>query len=279
MTKSTQQIKQDLLEFEKVVNVLAIELQDLYQKYLESLSNSAQKQLILVSYQICTQEYPQAFLNLSLEKRENLQENLRKLGQEMGDCLISTLTEDSDRTEEIEGFEGFEEIEGFEELAEFEELERLEPLPKTNPEYWIEWHQRNQQTISKTFENISKQANKLLKETKILPHQLPEKVMEMAIAAENTESAVSGYPNMLNMLIEAENDSEENDTKITKLTAIRLRLSEIEFSDPNLSNLGNQMRNILVKINKLKKQYRKKERQLLIAEAEASWRSTWYEKQ
>ena len=265
MTKSIQQIKQDLLGFEKVVAVLAIELQDLYRKYLDLLSKSAQKQLILVSYQICTQEYPQSFLNLSLERRENLQQNLRQLGQKMGDRLISTLPEDDDRSVKLE------------ELEELERLKDFDRLPNNSPEYWLQWHQKIQRTISETFTNVSKQANQLLKETKILPHQLPEKVMEMALAAENTESAISGYPNMLNMLIEAENESEENDSKITKLTAIRLRLSEIEFSDPNLSNLGNQMRNLLVKIDKIKQQYHKKEGQLLIAEAEASWRSTWYE--
>ena len=261
MTKSIQQIKQDLLGFEKAVAALAIELQDLYRKYLDLISKSAQKQFIVVGYQICTQEYPQSFLSLSLERRENLQQNLRQLGQKMGEDLISSLPEDADR------------------LVKSEELEKFKDfphLPNNNPEYWIQWHQKIQRTISEIFENVSKQANQLLKETEILPDRLPEKVMEMAIAAENTESAISGYPNMLNMLIEAENESEEN-AKITKLTAIRLRLSEIEFSDPNLSNLGNQMRNLLVKIDKIKQQYHKKEEQLLIAEAEASWRSTWYE--
>ena len=261
MTKSIQQIKQNLLEFEKIVAALAIELQDLYSKYLNSLSKSVQKQLILVSYQICTQEYPQSFLNLSLERRHNLQQNLRQLGHKIRDLLISILKEDNSPTET------------------FDRSEDIEPLSNNHPEYWIDWHQNNQRTISEAFENISKDANQLLKEAKIIPDRLPEKVMEMAIAAENTDSPISGYPNMLNMLIEAENESEEedDDSTITRLTAIRLRLSEIEFSDPSLSALGNQIRNLLVKIDKIRQQYRKKERELLTAEAEASWRSSWYE--
>ena len=259
MTKSIQQIKQDLLEFEKIVAEVAIELQDLDSKYLKLLSKSAKKQLILVSYQICTQEYPQSFLELSLERRQILQQNLRQLGEKIVKLLIAA--SQTDRSQ----------------LESSDELKDAKPLVNNTPEYWLDWHQKIQQKINETFENISKEANHLLKEAKILPHQLPEKVMEMAIAAENTDSPIGGYPNMLNMLIETENESEEEDSKITKLTAIRLRLSEIEFSDPGVSVIGNQIRNLLAKIDKIRRQYLKKERELLTAEAEASWRSTWYE--
>lgn len=273
MSKSIQQIKQDLLGFETVVSALAIELQDLYRKYLNLLSKSAEKQLVLVTYQICTQEYPQSFLKLSLQSRENLQQNIRKLGKQIGTiCLQEELTSDSETTKEADLS-----IDSL--LAENEDSSAEKSQMRSHkPEYWIEWHQQIQRTINETFESISKQANLLLKEAEILPHQLPEKIMDMAIAAENTDSPIGGYPNMLNMLIEAEeNESETSDPKITKLTAIRLRLPEIEFSDPNLSAIGNQIRNLLAKIDKIRKQYHKKERQLLRAEAESSWRSTWYE--
>lgn len=249
MSKSIEQIKQDLTVLENIVGAIAIELQDIYKKYLDSLSESVQKQLILVSYQICTREYPKSFLNLSLDRRQTLQQDLRQLAKELGDRIVSILT--TDDSFEIE--------------------------QNNNPQAWIDWHQDIRITINEDLEEISKQANQLLEKAKIITPQLPEKVMEMAIAAEDTEVPIGGYPNMLNMLVEAGEEEEDRGTNITKITAIRLRLSEIEFADPALSTIGNQMRNILAKIEKIRQQYHTKERELLLAEAEAAWRSSWYE--
>ncbi|XTZ12878.1 MAG: hypothetical protein ACP8RL_04335, partial [cyanobacterium endosymbiont of Rhopalodia inflata] len=89
MSKSLQQIRQDLTVFEEKTKELALELNRLYSNYLKSLSKSVQQQLILACYHICTQIYPEQFLKLSFSKRENLQNNLRKLGQEIQDQILS----------------------------------------------------------------------------------------------------------------------------------------------------------------------------------------------
>jgi hypothetical protein len=300
MTRAIHQIKQDLAALEETVSVHAVELHKMYNKYLELLSKSAQKQLILASYQICTQEYPELFLNLPLNQKQKLQQNLRQLGKQISIQLLSCPPEknrpqtpkvDENSMQQILSQLEIEnereengirdilpEIEAnlFAEINE-EEFERSPQLGITNPEELINWHKQIQHKINKTLENISKEVNRLLEEAKVLPHQLPTKVVEMAIQAEETGSGVAGSPNMLNLLLESENDSGSSDSKITKVVAIRLRLSEIEFSDPALSAEGNQIRNLLVNISKLRQQYQKKQRECAIAEAEAAWRSSWFD--
>ena len=80
MTKSIQQTKQELDGIKSLVAETAIELQDRYRSYLELLSQSVKQQLILASYQICTEFYPQSFLDLSLSNKQDLQQTIRQIG-------------------------------------------------------------------------------------------------------------------------------------------------------------------------------------------------------
>ncbi len=309
MTKAIHQIKQDLTKQEEIVGKVSIELDRLYAQYFNLLSKSIEKQLILLTYQICTSEYPEAFLSLSLNQRETLQQNLRTLGNKLkAELLWEKLREKESEEDDFESImqqmstrlpstpekekSPLEEILSEEEtLAELtssidaeiaenndrEGLEQGKPFNIRNPQELIDWHKQIQQRIEQVLKSISTEANQLLEEVNILPHKLPNKVIEMAIAAENNESTPSNYPNLLNLLVEAENKEATKEGKITKITVISLRLPEIEFSDPALSAQSNQIRNILAKIDKIRQQYQKKQRELSVAQAEAAWRSTWYE--
>jgi hypothetical protein len=117
----------------------------------------------------------------------------------------------------------------------------------------------------------------------------------MALEAEENGIGMnrSGHPNILNLLIEAtavselnsddENDDDDdggetaNHSSITKITAIHLRLAEIEFGDPNLSHSRKQLRIFLERLGKLRKQYRQLKREYLTVEAKNAWRSSWSE--
>ena len=145
--------------------------------------------------------------------------------------------------------------------------------------------------VNQCLDRLSMKINHLLQRAKILPHRLPSQVIEMAIRAEEVGQAVSGTPNILNVLVEAERqrlededeDNEEEDQgamfleKITRLSAIRLRLIEIEFADSSLSLEHSQIRKILERINQVQKHYHRKQRECAIAEAESAWRACWTE--
>lgn len=88
MTKSIQQVKQDLENLKSIVAETAIEFEELNLNYLNLLSQSLKQQLILACYQICTSLYPQSFLDLSLSEKQDLQQNLRQIGIQLEPDLI-----------------------------------------------------------------------------------------------------------------------------------------------------------------------------------------------
>jgi hypothetical protein len=277
-----QQIKQDLAAIEEKVAQLAVELRKLYGNYLDLLSQSARKQLILASYQICTQAYPEAFLKLSFSDRTQLQENLKKVGKTINTQLLAILEMP------IESNNGGDREE--KETSELSVSSSLEtkskeerPAKIMNLEYLVQWCKQVERIIQETLENLSQEANLYLQQAQILPPQVPAKVLEMAMQTEESNLSSSDSPNLLNLLVETERDSEEEpqapkeNAKLTKLTAIHLRLAEIEFSDPRVSIERHQIRNGLEKLRKIWQKYRQIEHEYAIAEAEAAWRASWYE--
>ena len=91
MTKSIQQVKQELKNLESTVADAAIELEELHRDYLNLLSQSLKQQLISACYQICTQLYPQSFIDLSLNDKQNLQQNLRQIAIELESDLLEII--------------------------------------------------------------------------------------------------------------------------------------------------------------------------------------------
>lgn len=76
------QIEREIAALEQATEQLAKELEKLYGQYLETLGRSVQQQLIMASYHLCTQAYPDRFLALSFSRRQKLQQTLRQLGKQ-----------------------------------------------------------------------------------------------------------------------------------------------------------------------------------------------------
>ncbi|MEM9542845.1 MAG: hypothetical protein AAGA60_25560 [Cyanobacteria bacterium P01_E01_bin.42] len=131
--------------------------------------------------------------------------------------------------------------------------------------------------LADILQDLSNRTNQLLQSSEILSTKFPPQVLEAAIEAEGSGSAVGNSPNTLNLLIEAENAKSSKDSTVMQVTAVRLRLGEIEFSEPTLSAQRNRIRELGGKIKKLCKYYDKLKREKAIAEAEEAWRSIWYE--
>ncbi|HEY9660039.1 MAG TPA: hypothetical protein V6C65_16400 [Allocoleopsis sp.] len=397
MARTVERIEQELAALDRAVAVLAQEFYDTYTQYLQALTQAVRQQVILASYHLCTHGYPEQFLRLSLQQRQQLQHALRQLAKEsqteLLDCLmpitprratqskrslISRLkgarlqaddaesalsvalgleqdialvleTEEMDNeeedldneemeteemeTEEIETEAGLlhpdtstsespqaidgtylsssypephqasyqdgnlgdsspegrsmesqtlDEQEAFtdsqSDQAQSEQADEQNPVPQrpVQPKDILLWHEDLEEEITEQLQELSHAANRLLQRAKVLPSHLPEPVLEVAARADlATESAVSP-PNLLNLIIETENE-EDKETSMTQVMAIRLRLSEIEFGDTAATVWRSKIRDLLGQLSKLGRNYQKKQKERSVAQAEAAWRSSWYD--
>ncbi|WP_445634746.1 Primosomal protein [Nostoc sp. DSM 114161] len=292
MARAIERIERDIAALKEAIRAIALELQTAYASYLATLGVSLQKQLILATYHLCTQGYPENFLHLSLNQRQHLQQAIRKLGQVAAEQLITFIN-----SEEVGKDEGDEEAEGdkaeWEDKAEEGEdsslssLSPLSPLSPSSPSSpdtsspieLAKWQQNLEEVTQEILKKVSHDANVLLQKTGILPKKLPEPILAAAAAAASEASAevMPGPPNLLNLIIEVENEQQSEDSSLTQIMAINLRLGEIEFADPTLSSERRQIRGILVQLSKLEREYQKKLTERAVAEAEAAWRASWFE--
>ena len=354
MARTIQQVKKELEALDQNVAETATQLQTTYDDYLDLLGQSAQKQLILASYQLCTKIYAESFLQLSFSQRQKLQEKLRELGkkikpelkkkyeppksnQEQADLsLIAEMlknlplhkmgqkTDSEDQQDEnqtdsseidndlaeliaksTEGIvlengraividgnqvisierQNVEENNSEEEIDNPEDLEEQEQEAEEsnfdNPQNLMIWQKNIEKQIKKTLDNISKKANQILQEQDLIPKGLPAKVMELALQNADSGSRINkvkNIPNILSLVIEVDKGKKaKTNINFGNVSLLRLKLVEIEFADPNLSNKRNEIRHLLQNISRLHKIYQEKKHEQAVAEADAAWRSSWYE--
>ena len=259
MGRSVEQIERDLAALEEVGHVLTAEIRSAYASYLTALGRAMRQQMILASYHLCTQGYPKQFLSLSVSQRQQLQQTVRKLSQQASDQLLNhTKTEEAEATEATEN--------------------NSSSPHASNPIELVKWQQKLEQAIANTLKTVSYETNRLLQQAGILPKKLPAPLLEAAVnSSEDSDEAISGPPNLLNLLVETENHEESEDSSLTQIIAINMRLSEIEFTDTTLRAGRNKVRNLEVKARSLVREYQKKQRERAVAEAEGAWRASWFE--
>jgi len=289
MARAIERIERDIAALKEAIGAIALQLQTAYASYLATLGVSLQKQLILATYHLCTQGYPENFLHLSLNQRQQLQQAIRKLAQVAAEQLVTFIKSEETRVdeedEEVGGDEGDEEAaRDEEENTSLSPLSPLSPsssssLDTSSPIELAKWQQNLEEVTQEILKKVSHDANVLLQKAAILPKKLPEPILAAAAAAASEASAevMPGPPNLLNLIIEIENEQQSEDSNLTQIMAINLRLGEIEFADPTLSSERRQIRGILVQLNKLEREYQKKLRERAVAEAEAAWRASWFE--
>jgi hypothetical protein len=294
MARAIERIERDIAVLQEAIQAIAKELQSAYTSYLAALGQALRKQLILASYHLCTQGYPENFLKLSLTQRQKLQQNLRNLGQQAAQILLSHLmTEENveltttvDTIADAEGTESVEETENPEVTSNISSP--IEPSDDPAGETYIvdishpialaRWQQHLETQIQHTLRKVSHEANLSLQTAGILPQKLPEPILEAAaVASEASAEMMPGPPNILNLVIQIEDEQDAEEPSLTQIMTVNLRLGEIEFADSTLATSRKQIRDILGQLNKLGREYQKKQRERSIAEAEAAWRASWYE--
>jgi hypothetical protein len=308
MARAIERIEQDITALEEAIALLRVELHKVYSQYLQLLEQAVRRQLILASYQVCTRGYPEAFLNLTFTQRQKLQQSIQQLGKQAQEQLLSSPEpskkqdeqneqESTDTTEPdsepepqplpVESEQLQDEIPtSFPEslnLPESLEIKIKEAAQKTAKkptplDELIQWQEDLEEEIAKILQTLSMETNELLQQAGIIPNKLPTAVLEAAAKADaSTDSITAGSPNLLNLLMETESEDDSEDSTLTRIVAINLRLSEIEFADPALNAGRNQIRNLAAKGNALQREYHKKQRERSVAEAEAAWRTSWFE--
>lgn len=197
----------------------------------------------------------------------------------------STASEDSSQDqvveEEVAALPPIEELGSFQiSLTADRSLQASEQEPESDqplhPKQLAYWQERLEENIIEELQDLSHAANRMLQQLKVLPNRLPEPVLEVAAKADLASEATASPPNLLNLLIESETE-EQQETTMTQFIAIRLRLSEIEFSHSAATIHRSKIRELSAQLNKLGREYQKKLKERSIAQAEAAWRSSWYE--
>lgn len=384
MARAIERIEREIQALEEAIALVAQDLYGSYTAYLTSLGQAVRQQLILATYHLCTQGYPEAFLRLSLSQRQNLQKVIRNLGTEIAEQLVnySTGEEDGEVPESVSSEElltanslnhqeylnnddmevaiAFEMANGALEDADdensnlrafvelslnnedspfemgelddeddeddededdeddeddeakvtekarekirasilsasfpFSKLTPPKPLPfskinQANPIEVSKWQQSIEIASQFALKKASREANLSIQKSGILPKTLPEPILEVAAAAsEASAQAMPGPPNLINLVIEvdderrshssSDNEGRSRHGKLTQIMAINLRLGEIEFADAALSAKRKQIRMLVGQLQKLRRDYMKKQRERAIAEAEGAWRASWFE--
>ncbi|MEG3843050.1 hypothetical protein [Microcoleus sp. herbarium14] len=314
MVGARDRIEQDLAGLSEAKAALTLEFHSTYEGYLTALGQAVRQQLILACYHLCTQAEPESFLKLSFDGRQKMQQSVRGLAAASQEKLRSLVSEsefgedqeqeidedqeqeiDEDQEQEIDEEEEEEEEEEIDQGQKIDEENEFIPInyqfPATNyqlpiansPESLARWQNSIEKSIAQIIKLLSRDTNRLLQQAGILPRQLPEPVLEAASGAESSGDSVAGPPNLLNIVIETDNSSaprnlaETARAKAVHITAIKLRLSEIEFADAGTSAWRQQIRNLSVRLNSLGRDYQKKQRELAVVQAESAWRSSWFE--
>ncbi len=88
MTGSTERLYQTLERLSGELSQLSNQFEDTYREYITALANAVRHQLILATYHLCTQGYPEAFLALSFSQRQGLQLKIRQLAKQVEPSML-----------------------------------------------------------------------------------------------------------------------------------------------------------------------------------------------
>lgn len=285
MVAATEKIDRDITALKEAIAAIAQEIRNVYSSYLAALGQAVRQQMIMASYHLCTQVYPETFLNLSLNQRQHLQQALQQLGQQAEQQLRGYL----------QLFFAFETPE-----LTMTEIKNLGQAPASL-----------EQAITEELRTISRTANHLLQNCDVLPATALEVLLEVAAKAEDSGDTVPGPPNLLTALVEAKDSVVSGDIAIpeqsqisktsledneelissddvsqllnnafststpTAIVIVYLRLDEIEFADSTVMGWRNQIRKLSTRLGSLLQELEKKQRERIVAEAQVAWRSSW----
>lgn len=147
-----------------------------------------------------------------------------------------------------------------------------------NPIQILGWQRSLEKAALASLHSFSQRANQRLRAAGILPRKPPLALLEMADKHDLDLGAevASSSPNLLDLLLDGD-EGEGRDRPPQRLTAIHLRLAEIELADASVVARRPPLQQTVDALSSLCAQYEKLRQQYAIAQAEAAWRSSWFE--
>ena len=300
MTQRIEKIEQELVKLEGAIAQISQQLLAVYSPYLKLLGKTIHRQLIMAVYQVCTDVYPESFLKLSLNQRVNLQTKIKHIAQGIMGQLLTPLADLKNIIASSISVDKVSDADP-EKIEKVEKVETTEKLPQVRQ--LVNWQRQTEIEVGQLLQQGSKEVNNFLHQTGLLAQQLPIALLEAAANVESLNTAaVISRPNTLNLLVETEDTTESEVEEILqnisqgisqsishnisfkesakeplRLTAIYLRLGDLEFNEPELGNTSNNVRALVTKLYALDREYHKQSKIYQIAQAQSAWRSTWSE--
>ncbi|HIK23951.1 MULTISPECIES: hypothetical protein [unclassified Thermosynechococcus] len=262
MSGNLEAVEREILGLQGMLLTALAEMRQLYDVYLEMLAPIARQQLITVSYQVCTQVFPEQFLSLEDAERQELQRQIAELAIALESTILGLQPRgQADQTPAQEATNG-------------EEDSTSSQDPTSLP-----------QQLSQVLYQSSLKINHLLQRAAILPPAPIAVILEIASQAENRP--LGRIPHLLTMMLDEQKPQEEGEEKQDTsessressshhpIAAIYLQLEELEFQHPPLANQRSQIRQLEARLATLQKQLHKKQRQYLVLKASRAWWQTW----
>jgi hypothetical protein len=217
MGKTVAHLTESMQALEVRSRELGAQLHQAYGDYLNAVGHALGQQMIMASYFVCTESYPDRFLKLGNHQRQILQDTLRAAGKQITPDLRAVLRDPAspDALKEPESDRPFPPPIQAEEAASLEEElkallsmdtlldlpQAMKPAPKNDVERLGIWQQTLERDIQRVIRQVSQQTNQVLQKFDILPQQIPAPVLEAAAMAEGGES--NRNPHVVKLTLEA----------------------------------------------------------------------------
>lgn len=291
MVGAIEQVERDISALKAAVAAIAQETSSLYGSYLSVLGQAVRQQLIAASYHLCTHAYPEAFLQLSWSQRQQSQQVLQQLGQQGEQQVRSLLKllqgatphDPRDLIQVVEHLESaiVEELQAISQAAN-QSLQNYNILSGPAVEIALEVAAKAEAAGGTTtgppnllIALIDEEADP----TQIATLDLTPEPLNPVSLEERPSSTGVRHRQRGSRRHRRDSEPEEVPFMSEKaIVAIYLRLEEIEFTDSTVMSWRNQIRKVTTQISGLQREFAKKQRERIIAEAQAAWRAGWFDR-
>jgi hypothetical protein len=244
MVATLEQLRQDVIQLEQKTADIVKKVRTVFSSYCDVLTDSLQRQLILASFHLCTQTYPEAFLRLSFSARGELQKQLQQLSQQLTSEL--SLSIQSFLSTEVE--------------------------VRIAPDLFMEGWEEMEESMVETLRLYSRKVNEQFQAAGLLQVSSIGKLLDIAAKAEASGRSITNPPLLLKALVDSK---DATDLPPEPVVALYLQFGDLEFTDPELMSWRQKLRPLLQSLMQLQQSYEQKQSELLVAEAIAAWRSSW----
>lgn len=312
MARQIEQIERDLNQLRTVSSQLGLELMAAYKSYFLAFAPTLKQQSIQACYHLATSYYPEAFLKLTYNQRSQLLKTLQRVIQNTVANLLTQLDrsdytgeDDTETTGEltsipampIDWFGAPDSLFTWQKNLEGEIghtlkeisykvnllLQQAQIMPPVIPKPILEANPQVDERGGNII-NVPNLLGVLIEQdggnergtlAALLQRgrAMTEHRQEDLDVDERNNSSVDED----SLLEDFNQDSGELTPKILQIYSIYIRLTEVEFTDGTVLSERKHINDLGNKIKTLRRDYLHKQRELTIAKAESSWRSSWFE--